>query len=173
MYDLIPHSQVYSRRTRSEASKRVAFGEMAEILVCERFGGLRLNTGGAKGSLCPDVRFPWGEVEVKSTHNGSVIVYNFRLKKELERRGERYIYLIVRHSGCRETFFHDSVVHFLTLGDVLKAVEGKRVKVPNADKPHGSNREGYKEGYRSFTLSQIKFTCTGHLTKSSNGILSL
>ena len=154
-------SQVYSRRVKGEASRRVAFGEMAEMLVCERFGAARLHTGAAvAGDSCPDVRLPNGRVaEVKSTRDRRIVVYAFRLRKELAKHGPSYPYFVVHH-GQRGTtdvgrFFAEAEVWCLTLEDVLRAVEGRTPR--QLVSRGGYHRNGYEEGYFDLRLSRIVF----------------
>lgn len=158
--DLFSHSAVYSRRVRSDASKRVAFGEMAEILVCERYGATRLQTNGALGECCPDVLLPGNRpAEVKSTRDGRIVVYKFRLAKEEAQLSGSYPYFIVKHNQRAtlnvEKFFAEAEVWCCTLTDILRATEGRPLK--RLDSRGGYHRAGYKEGYWEVRLSDLDF----------------
>lgn len=149
MTDLFPHSSVYSRPIKSPSSARVVYGEMAEILVCERFGATRLHTG--QGEFCPDIQLPCGTyAEVKSSRDGKIVVYKFRLQKELFYCGPEFPYFIVIHrQRCVDfpSFFATAEVVRTTLGAVLQACEGKPLKMIRKEKQSGYNRGGYVEGY--------------------------
>jgi hypothetical protein len=149
MTELFPSSLVYGRRTCG--CQRIVFGEAAELLVCERLGAVRLHTG--QRNIAPDVRLPDGRVgEVKSSYRGKVVIFKFRMEKELHHFGPDYPYFIVVHGlkgFDRGRFFSEARIVEKRLGELVTLA--RELTVPRRSSG-GWTRGGYAQGYYELTV---------------------
>ena len=148
----------------NNASARNAYGMAAQIIACERLSLLPIAIDG-RCQICPDAEKEGIFYEIKSAHkNGKVVIYDWRLQKELASRLPLY-YCIVIHKlrGARKNILpmlRESVVVIKIFSVQTIAIIAKRypLNIPRPvgnDPRTGYNRKGYIQGYRNVPVKDL------------------
>lgn len=170
---LFDTTEFFGRRLPTPASSRNAIGKVMEEFVARAFNVELLPVDGRK-NICPD----FANGEIKSVgRNNRVLIYKWRLEKELQNfAAKEYFYIFGRHT-CPITVADVSQIaeHFqaspptlvcVSLHEVA-AVTGKlrprkfSLFKEDPDPRIGYNRKGYIDGGWQFSLSDFKVKDTG------------
>lgn len=179
--ELWPASDLYDRRVdiKSDGEVRILYGEFSELLATEKLGAERRRIDGRE-AFNPDLNLP-GDVpaECKSARGGHMVLFPWRLEKELKHVGETYTYVVIRHSfstkgmveipaDFKERYANSTSLYLFTLGEIVKItdtmeVQGTaRIKRWEAEgspllngRVPGWFRGGYALGYKRVKVDKV------------------
>ena len=149
----------------SNATARNAYGQAAQIIVCDVIGLSPIPING-NYPICFDAEASGVFYEIKSCGPGhKIVIYNWRLKKELE-AGVYVNYAILIHSlrGIRTNVLQamrdcKPKILILPLGCVKDVFDQHPTCYYNPRTPTqkrlGYARKGYKDGYKNIHLNQL------------------
>jgi hypothetical protein len=171
-------SMAPSKRIVKNAEARNLYGSLAQEIVCHTLGLIPIRING-NFDVCPDAVLHNTYYEIKSVRkNGKVVVYVWRLKKELECE-KQYIYAILIHNVRRSNGVN-ILSDFIKGGLTLYLVPLSRIeslandlpihhikKITKTNSRIGYNRKGYIEGYVNIPIHSLRpYVTSSHLQQT-------
>jgi len=148
-----------------EAQARVAYGSVAEGITCSVLSLRKIPING-KADICFDAEVGKFFFEIKSVKStGKVIIYDYRMKREVKVRNVFYAILTHRVKSHKDpstlfqTFIDNGLELFIAPAKIIKktALECPLVTVEHENhKATGYNRVGYREGYRALPVKKLR-----------------
>jgi hypothetical protein len=157
---------------------RNAYGAIVEQLACSALKLDHIEIDGSK-DVCFDAERNGIFYEIKSCHkNSKVVVYDFRLNKELN-TGKHVFYVIVLHKVKGAKTSHElwqmfqntelemHVLPIYTIERICSSLPLCFVKNTwKLDQRYGYNRKGYRDGYYNIPTKAIRQISTDKVTRN-------
>ena len=159
------------KQIHREGERRTRYGQVVEEVLTTVLPLDNIVNSGSYDAVYDAYWNGWN-CEIKSINvNGELIVYDWREKKDIAvvKQGEKLVYLLANHK-CHKADSMRSIyegmaatltdVYVLSQPEVSRLLSGRPrrgIKTEiKGNKRHGYNREGYRDGYRTVPMKQIR-----------------